>query len=275
MEGSVSRRRLTLRYPAACSLCGAELPRGTAAWWDTAAKKATCLICGESSELAQELGGTAGGSARKKYDRLRERREKEVKRKLGETLGGAYLFFTSEPQSTRAWQTGASGEQRLAGFFEKELSGSAVVLHDRRIPRSRANIDHIVVAPSGVWVIDAKLYRGKVERRTVGSFWNAENRVFVAGRDRTKLVLGMAKQVHATQSALAADPLATEVDVTPAVCFVASDWGLFAKPFELHGVTVTWPQKLAEQIAAPGRLTPTAVERLANRIAVALPPAVA
>ncbi|WP_249934607.1 nuclease-related domain-containing protein [Microbacterium ulmi] len=29
-------------------------------------------------------------------------------------------------------------------------------MHDRRIRGTRANIDHIVIGPPGVWVIDAK-----------------------------------------------------------------------------------------------------------------------
>jgi Nuclease-related domain len=274
MEGSVARRTLSLRYPAVCSLCSSELPRGTTAWWDKEAKQATCLVCGGGADLARDLAGTAGGSGRQKYDRLRKRREKEVKGVLGDKLGSVYLFFKDEPQSTRAWGTGSAGEERLARYFGKSLPDSAIVLHDRRIPGSRANIDHIVVAPSGVWVIDAKDYKGKVERRDVGPFWRSDVRVFVGGRDRTKLVRGMAGQVEATRGALAKDPLAADVAVTPAVCFVASEWGFFPKSFEVNGVLVTFPGDMAERISARGRLAPTAVERLANRIAVGLPPAV-
>ena len=162
---------------------------------------------------------------------------------------------------------------RLARFFDRELPASAITLHDRRIPGSRANVDHIVVAPSGVWVIDAKFYEGKVERRTLGPFWRPELAVFVAGRNRTKVVHGMPRQVEAVRAAISSDPLAAEVAVTAAVCFVASDWGLFAKPFEVSGVTVIWPQKLAERIGAAGPLTNSAVARIANRIGVSLPPA--
>ena len=100
-------------------------------------------------------------------------------------------------------------------------------------------------------MIDAKAYDGKVERRTIGSTWNAQNRVFVAGRDRTKLVLAMPRQLEATRSALAADPLASEVTVRAAVCFVSSDWGFFPKPFELHGVAVIWPQKPRSESPRP------------------------
>ncbi len=42
------------------------------------------------------------------------------------------------------------------------------VLHDRRIPGSKANIDHIVVGPAGVFAIDTKRYTGKIERRDHG-----------------------------------------------------------------------------------------------------------
>jgi hypothetical protein len=43
-----------------------------------------------------------------------------------------------------------------------------LVLHDRAIPGTRSNIDHIAVVPSGVWVIDTKQYRGRVQRRDRG-----------------------------------------------------------------------------------------------------------
>jgi hypothetical protein len=274
MEGSVTPPPRRLRYRAVCSLCGTELSAGTTAWWDKEQKRATCLVCGSGADLAQSLAGTAGGSGRQKYNRLRERREREVKSVLGNRLGGVYLFFKDEPQSNRAWDKGSAGEARLARYLEKQLPRTAIALHDRRIPGSRANIDHIVVALSGVWVIDAKDYKGKVEQRSIGPFWRPEPRVFVGGRDRTKVVRGMAGQVATTRAVLAADPLADDVAVTPVVCFVASDWGFFAKGFELDGVLVTYPAKLAERIAAPGPLTATAVARLANRIAVGLPPAV-
>src|SRR5213595_3186559 len=139
------------------------------------------------------------------------------------------MALSNDPQSTRAWRTGSVGEERLARFFARELPKSAIALHDRRIPGSRANIDHVVVAPSGVWVIDAKLYEGKVERRTLGPIWRRELAVFVGGRNRTKVIHGMPRQVDAVRAAIAFDPLADEIAVTPTVCFVASDWGLFAK----------------------------------------------
>jgi hypothetical protein len=49
---------------------------------------------------------------------------------------------------------GRAGEERLGGLLDR-LSG-CVVLHDRRVPDSRVNLDHLVVSPSGFFVVDSK-----------------------------------------------------------------------------------------------------------------------
>jgi hypothetical protein len=47
-----------------------------------------------------------------------------------------------------AWRRGAEGE-RIVGTAIDALTGPEVrALHDRLIPRSKANIDHLVIAPS-------------------------------------------------------------------------------------------------------------------------------
>src|SRR6266571_1114104 len=104
------------------------------------------------------------------------------------------------------------------------------VLHDRRIPGSRANIDHIVVAPWGVFVIDAKNYKGRVEKRDRGGFFSTDHRLYVGGRDKTALVAGVTKQVEAVRAALG-DELANG-PICKTICFVAADSSLFAYPIE-------------------------------------------
>jgi glucokinase len=68
----------------------------------------------------------------------------------------AELALGEPPSHERAWAQGASGEEYVAERLAKYLNHGACVLHDRRIIGSRTNIDHIVIAPSGVWVIDSK-----------------------------------------------------------------------------------------------------------------------
>jgi len=47
-----------------------------------------------------------------------------------------------------------------------------VVLHDLAVPRSQANIDHLVIGPGGVFVIDSKQYRGRLQLDPSAGLWH-------------------------------------------------------------------------------------------------------
>ncbi|NLA37157.1 MAG: NERD domain-containing protein [Actinobacteria bacterium] len=82
----------------------------------------------------------------------------------GGRIGSAIAAVTvddSVKTSTRVWRQGAIGEQKVARVLDGLAGAELIALHDRKLPKSRANFDHLVVTPSGVWVIDAKRYIGK------------------------------------------------------------------------------------------------------------------
>jgi hypothetical protein len=147
-----------------------------------------------------------------------------------------------------------------------EVNGVAL-LHDRKVPGTRANIDHLAVAPSGVWVVDAKNLSGKVEQRNKGGWFTPDRRLYVAGRDRSKLVIGLAWQVDAVRRALGDF---RDVPVHPVLCVIA-DWPLLAEPFVIDGVHVVWPRRLAKMIARGGALEN--VGGVSDRLASKLPAA--
>lgn len=234
MAGS---RSLKLRRADTCVSCAAALAAGSVAHWDADAKTVACLTCrGETASVSEthapedvpaaqpELDrGTAGASARHRYERLHEQREQVACDRLGKRLGGLYLALSTEPQSTAAWAQGTRGERLLGEYLEKlHDDATVIVLHDRRIPGSRANVDHIAVTQDGgVWAIDAKNYTGKVQRIDKGGWFSTDERLYVGRRDCSKLVAGMAKQVEAIKHALG-EPAMQEFDVTvrAALCFV-------------------------------------------------------
>ena len=186
-----------------------------------------------------------------------------------------YLAFTDEPQSTRAWGVGSVGEQRLGAYLDTlNDDKSTIVLHDRRIPGSRANIDHIAVTRSGVYAIDAKNYTGRVQRIDKGGWFSSDLRLYVGRRDCTRLVAGMAKRLAAV-CATECQPLLEEWDVGVAgvLCFVDAEWSLFAKPFQLEGVWIEWSKSLGGRLQGAGPLDPARVQVLAKTLAKALPPA--
>jgi hypothetical protein len=67
------------------------------------------------------------------------------------------------------WARGAAAEVATARLLAR-LPRRFVALHDRRAPGSQGNIDHIVIGPSGVWVIDSKARRAGLRVRR-GQVW--------------------------------------------------------------------------------------------------------
>ena len=68
-----------------------------------------------------------------------------------------------EHPDTASWAAGAAGEQRVGAALAALEPAGWQILHDRRVPRSSANIDHIAVGPAGVWVIETKSWQGQLE----------------------------------------------------------------------------------------------------------------
>ncbi len=264
----MSTALLRLRYPATCATCHAELPKGTPARWDRMAKEATCTACLDPEPHAVEIDrGEAGASAAREWQRRHDRREASVRGRFGR-LGSVALALSDDPQSTKAWAVGAQGERALGALLDALRDEGMAVLHDRRIPGSRANIDHLVVSPAGVFVIDAKNYQGRVERRDRGGWLSTDDRLYVGGRDRTKLVEGMRKQVEVVREALRA---ASEgLPIHPVICFVDADWSVFARPIKMGAVQVLWPRALGKLIRADGPLTSEQVSRFEQNLALNL-----
>jgi hypothetical protein len=126
-------------------------------------------------------------------------------------LSRVVLALSDDPHSTAAWAYGANGERALGKLLDPLRDEGLAVLHDRRIPRSKANIDHLVVAPWGVFVVDAKNYKGRVETRNRGGFFSTDLRLYVVGRDKTALVAGMTKQAQAVRAALDDDDASLQI----------------------------------------------------------------
>lgn len=276
---------MNLKRAGTCADCSADLSVGTPAYWVAAERVVRCVVCvGGSTAEAPVLPeaptvprprpapapvdrDVAGGSALHEYERrsTRERAKKEQRvaedaewraaiKEERPVLGRLAAALTAKPvitpesQSTKAWKVGAEGEQRVAEVMA--TATGVEVLHDRRVPGSRANIDHIVVGPQGVFVVDAKKYTGAVEVRDVGGLFRVNERLYVNGRDRTALVEGVLGQIEVVRTALAdAFP---EVPIRGVLCFIGCEWGWRMRPKVVKGVTSLWPVALPEHVCAAG-----------------------
>ena len=301
-------KTMRLRYAGRCRECGADLPVGTAAVYDRTTKTVACLECAAAptpiepvtsepagsdlealatadvptepepeppsppAEAPHVVVGAAGASAQREYERRKNRRETRI-RDAHPRLGGVLLALSDDPQSTRAWATGAHGEEVLGRRLDGLAQHGVRVLHDRRIPPTKANIDHIAVGSSGVFVIDAKRYKGRPNLRVEGGLFRPRTeKLMVGSRDCTKLVAGVQKQLGRVRAALERADLA-ETPVRGMLCFVEGDWPLIGGAFMIDDLYVLWPKKAVEHLIKPGPLGDAAIRRVRRVLADAFPPA--
>jgi hypothetical protein len=150
---------------------------------------------------------------------------------------GWLLRFRSSPD-TAAWRRGAAGERRTARLLTPLERRGWAILHDLAIPGTQANIDHLVIGPGGVVVIDTKQYRGRLQIDSYGLLWHGRHLLVSALRkvrweaDQADEVLGVA-------------------DVRVAAIMA------------VHGASVPWGQLQADGvIVAPARRVPDLLQAL-------------
>lgn len=210
--------------------------------------------------------GKAGASAFRTHQRRKANRERRLRERYPR-IGRLILALSDAPSHESSWAKGARGEVEVARSLEQRCGDRVLFLHDRRIPGSRANIDHIAIAPSGVWVIDAKDYKGKarVERPL-----RAKPRLMINGWNQTKLAYGLNRQVRVVRSVL--DELDPNVPVHGALCFVSASLPL-VRTLRVHGYPLLYRKRLAKRLNADGPVARERAELLAERLAAGLPPA--
>ncbi len=230
----------------------------------------------DTRAMAEEPGdpdfGTAGAGARREYERRKARREARTRREHP-CIGGLLLRLQAPPQSETAWKTGASGEEALAAHLSSRCPDT-LVLHDRRMPGWRANIDHIAVSRSGVLVVDAKCHKGKIEVRRP---FFGDAKLVIRGRDQTKLVEGLRRQVDAVRGGLAT--LGQDVPVAGCFCFINPDGQpggsgipLF-RTLTVDEFPLYYPRKLAKRLNRKGPLDGERIAVLAEALVERFPPA--
>jgi hypothetical protein len=165
------------------------------------------------------------------------------------------LRFRPSPDAV-AWRRGAAGERRTGRLLGPLERHGWAVLHDLAIPGSRANLDHLVIGPGGVFVVDSKQYRGRLQLDGSGQLWHGRYplaptlRAVSFEADRTALVL--------------TDP---DVVVVPVVAVYGAQvpWGKVV----MQGVPVVAARRLPSMLRQlPAVLGPERVAALADQARV-------
>jgi Nuclease-related domain len=165
------------------------------------------------------------------------------------------LRFKPSPDAV-AWRQGAAGERRTARLLAPLEHQGWAILHDLAVPGSTANIDHLVIGPGGVFVIDSNQYRGRLQLDAVGKLWH--------GRHPLAPTLG-AVSWEADQAAQALPDPGVAVVPIVAVHGAQVPWGKVVT----DGVPVVAAQRLPSMLLAlPAVLGPERVAWLADQARV-------
>ena len=154
---------------------------------------------------------------------------------------------------TRAWRRGAAGERRTAKLLAPLERRGWAVLHDLAIPGSPANIDHLLIGPGGVLVIDSKQYRGQLRLDQYGMVWHGRH-LLVSALRKVRWEADQADEVLGVADVQVAAVIAVHGTTVP--------WGLL----QADGVTIVPARRVPDLLQAlPPMLGPERVAWLADR----------
>ena len=174
---------------------------------------------------------------------------------LAAVVAGWGLRFKPSSDAV-AWRRGAAGERRTARLLGPLERQGWAVLHDLAVPHSRANLDHLVIGPGGVFVIDSKQYRGQLQLDSSGRLWH--------GRDPLAPAL-RAVSFEADQAAQALPDPGVAVVPVVAVHGAQVPWGKVV----MDGVPVVPARRLPSMLRAlPAVLGPERVAAVADQARV-------
>jgi hypothetical protein len=274
---------LIFHRDGACDFCGIILHAGMKGQWNSTTKMVRCLEHGgfpqplePSDELNRhELGrGTAGGSAREKYIELHASEKEKIRKTFRrfKRLGEVAVLLHDDSQKTTNWRVGSGGEEvvgrRLDSLTEKY---AFEVLHDRRRPPTKANIDHLVISTAGIYVIDSKKYEGEIEVRSPRRFSSDPDQLFINKRNRTKIVEGVQKQLSQVESALLNAQI--NMPVFGVLTFVVNPLHIFIVPEKISGIFLSTQRGIQKIVCRSGHYSTEVIQTTTEVLGRAFPEA--
>jgi hypothetical protein len=165
----------------------------------------------------------------------------------------------------------SEGDRRASARLRVLVGVGVIVLDDRRVPGLSAGIKRIAVSPAGVFVIDAKHFKGRVHTKRSGPISNlGPDELHVGRRDCTPYVKLLVRQVEGVRASLNEMVGGSLVPVQAVLCLTGAEWG-FASPFDVQDVCVGWPQAIAGLVQSPGVMDSPTVREVSAIIDQRLP----
>jgi hypothetical protein len=171
------------------------------------------------------------------------------------------------PGNVSAWRRGGRGEKATARLLGPLTRHGFTIFHDLAMPNSDINIDHLVIGPTGVWMIDSKSWRSRTVVDGDGQLWRGRVAASRTVRTAWEEAVEVARLFQATGLEYGVNPVLV-VHGTPLRQLEA-----WARPAGAGGsdeaVRVVAPDFLAAVVSRPPvSLWPAEAEALAERVRV-------
>ncbi|MBM6400260.1 nuclease-related domain-containing protein [Phycicoccus sonneratiae] len=189
---------------------------------------------------------------------------------MGESGGSAermaQLLAARGDDSAAAWAAGAEGERRVAAALAT-LPADYLVLHDRLLMPgvTESNLDHLVVGPTGILLVDAKNWSGQVTEyggTLFQHYWSATGER--THRPRTRELARVEWMAGVVAGRL-------RHGVTQAICLVGRDARRFGEPRVVRGVWIVPLPHLARWVTGLRRAPEAELQALKVQVRTEFP----
>lgn len=154
---------------------------------------------------------------------------------------------------------------RFAAFLDRHLHASSVVLHARSIPGDAPTADHVVVAPSGIWLVDVLHATGRLQVHTHGTPRAGATVLRIDGKNMTDSIDRIDWRTESVAGLLALAGLAA-VSIRRAVCVTGCEWPRESHGFHVHGTEIVRPERFVDLANSPAWLSPETIAAAASAI---------
>lgn len=177
------------------------------------------------------------------------------------TFAGDWLLDWYSFHKTAVWRGAKRGELITGRLLRRSLSRQSYHVLDGRAIRGQASIDHLVIGPGGVWIIDNESWSPDTEIACYAG------RLFFGEKYGSKTAKPLVEQAEAFAELLTRET-GVQVRITP---MLAVHCGLLPKSGVVvaEGLTLAKPRAMAKLIKAADRdvLSPSQIELLSRTAA--------
>jgi len=181
---------------------------------------------------------------------------------MGSAIGMLFLIgiltFTYAKSKGYSWKKGLEGEKIVSHYLET-LPQGYIVFNDVKLPGSRGNIDHVVIGPTGILVIETKNYEG--EYIIKGNEWYLKKGPTLNPKKEKRITKKPGKQAKANALILR-DFLSDNIDMRPWVHAIVALTSQKPHKVLTEHYSVLQPEEIPEFIMSKkGRFTEDSIEK--------------